>query len=790
MKFGKELERTLVPEWRPKYFDYRQGKKRVNIISGLIGRLDKITTNLSNQSRLLRSTPLNALKKHEIDPAGDISLCALTEQIVIDTNDEEAALVQRAPSSRASIPHLITNDINLFQTQEYYVKMTEEVNDQIYDQEKQFSRYLEGERDKIESFYKLKENEATQRFRMLKCQLQEMHVQREVETAETESSKKNDLVTEGGRLQTRSEVLLSPLTGVFEPQQTATTDPMLNARQIQSREYLRQDSHKVSYDLGKRQLRAAVQEFYRALHMLKEYSTLNKKAFEKINKKFSKVAGRRSSSISFDTGIYDSYFVRSTLIDTYITEAEDAYQRYFENGNHKVAARKLRASIQKLSDGTLDSFTNGIMSGIAVMLLTQAIYNAVKMLQNPDHLVHLKTRLLLQIYGGYFLMLYLFILFCLSCRIWKNNHINYTFIFEFNRRHTLPVAKLSQYPISCLLLLAGFMWLNFYHIGAEGLVYWPTTLVAATILLMFFPAPILAPKSRKWFILSHFRLLFAGLNPVEFRDVFLGDMYTSLSFPLGNIGFFFCIYAINFLDETTCDSTNIFAASLLAGLPAVLRLLQCFRRYFDSKVIFPHLVNAGKYAVSILFTLELAFYRLDGGIRNLILLVIIGTISALYASIWDLLMDFSLLDPDSSLLKPALRPVRVFKSKRIYYIIAILDIVLRCTWIFSVFFPNNVLVNFLVGFGEVTRRGMWMVLRVENEHCSNVGGLKAYRVLDLPYNLITREQSDKFQLDDENIHIEAKVEMKRPNRWSILITEAHRQDFTYNSNRRDSQDLD
>jgi hypothetical protein len=33
--------------------------------------------------------------------------------------------------------------------------------------------------------------------------------------------------------------------------------------------------------------------------------------------------------------------------------------------------------------------------------------------------------------------------------------------------------------------------------------------------------------------LEQFRLFLAGLYPVEFRDFFLGDMYCSLTYPMG-----------------------------------------------------------------------------------------------------------------------------------------------------------------------------------------------------------------------------------------------------------------
>ena len=49
-----------------------------------------------------------------------------------------------------------------------------------------------------------------------------------------------------------------------------------------------------------------------------------------------------------------------------------------------------------------------------------------------------------QIYGGYFLGLFLFLLFCLDCKVWTDAKINYPFIFEFDNRHNLDWHQLSE----------------------------------------------------------------------------------------------------------------------------------------------------------------------------------------------------------------------------------------------------------------------------------------------------------------------------------------------------------
>lgn len=100
-------------------------------------------------------------------------------------------------------------------------------------------------------------------------------------------------------------------------------------------------------------------------------------------------------------------------------------------------------------------------------------------------------------------------------------------------------------------------------------------------------------------------------------------------------------------------------------------------------------------------------------------------------------MDWSLLQTGAK--KPLLRDVRGYKNPNYYYGAMILDVLLRFNWIFYAIYTSDVqhstLVAFLVAFSEVTRRGVWVIFRVENEHCANVARFKASRDVPLPYEL-------------------------------------------------------
>jgi hypothetical protein len=100
-------------------------------------------------------------------------------------------------------------------------------------------------------------------------------------------------------------------------------------------------------------------------------------------------------------------------------------------------------------------------------------------------------------------------------------------------------------------------------------------------------------------------------------------------------------------------------------------------------------------------------------------------------------MDFSLLQPHSR--HRLLRDVTSIQPRWLYYGIMIVDPLLRFAWIFYAIFTydaqHSTIVSFMVAFAEATRRGMWTLFRVDNEHCANVAQYRASRDVPLPYQL-------------------------------------------------------
>lgn len=643
----------------------------------------------------------------------------------------------------------------------------------------EFTAFLDKELHKIESFYKSKEGEATQRLEILKQQLHEMRdrrmeevaaAQKAEELAKRERERQGSKYAENNHETARSTAsaaasalrMLQPfenalglgnkfgkntkaLKAMGSPTTSAGISPEHLARHQQADSHARRDFARrhaprddIPYRSAKRKLKLAMQEFYRGLELLKSYALLNRTAFRKINKKYDKALKARPIGRYMSEKVNKSWFVQSEVLDTLLVAVEDLYARYFERGNHKVAVGKLRSKASRVGAYGGSIFRNGLLLAGGLVLGIEGVIYGAEHLLNPDPTTRVQASYLLQIYAGYFLGLFLFLLFCLDAKIWTGAKINYPFIFEFDTRHNLDWHQLSELPCLLFFLLGLSLWLNFRQSGADTMfVYWPVILIAFTLLILFFPGPTLYHRSRYWWAYSNFRLLLAGIYPVEFRDFFLGDMFCSQTYAMGNIELFFCLYARGWDSPTQCNSTHSRLLGFFTTLPGIWRALQCLRRYYDTRNAFPHLVNCGKYTFTILFGMSLSLFRIHQTTSLKALFIVFATINSIYCSIWDIAMDWSLGNPYAE--HPYLREVLGYKRPWVYYVSMIIDPILRFNWIFYVIFSSELqhsaLLSFFVGFSEICRRGIWTLFRVENEHCTNVGRFRASRDVPLPYDL-------------------------------------------------------
>ena len=160
----------------------------------------------------------------------------------------------------------------------------------------------------------------------------------------------------------------------------------------------------------------------------------------------------------------------------------------------------------------------------------------------------------------------------------------------------------------------------------------------------------------------------------------------------------------------------------------------CLRRYMDTRKRWPHLANAGKYALSHSVVLFGVFHHTFTDQKSMdsyrVYWIISLVISTLYSYLWDIFIDFGLGD----MRYGGLRDQLMYSSKTVYYVCIVADLFLRFAWSLTLvprgehapFAPSVIIyLQPMLAVAEVTRRCMWGALRLEWEHINVLGFKKA-----------------------------------------------------------------
>lgn len=129
----------------------------------------------------------------------------------------------------------------------------------------------------------------------------------------------------------------------------------------------------------------------------------------------------------------------------------------------------------------------------------------------------------------------------------------------------------------------------------------------------------------------------------------------------------------------------------------------------------PFFFNTLKYLATLLTAVFAFEYKL--GLNHIqAAWIAFAIISSIYSFVWDLKMDWGLLEKNK--IHPYLREKLVFGSPRTYYLIIVGNFIMRLTWIMTIspklasFLGDPNLVFLITGMIEIFRRGVWNLLRV------------------------------------------------------------------------------
>ncbi|KAG5068705.1 hypothetical protein JHK85_001082 [Glycine max] len=729
VKFSKQFEGQLIPEWKEAFVDYWQLKKnlkKVQLLNNANNTQNKHQASTSLPKYIFSSIRNYSLFGHQHREHGPIQ-------------------VHRKLASSS------------FNGDMYETELLEQFSDT--DATKEFFACLDQQLNKVNKFYRTKEKEFMDRGDSLKKQMEILHMlkttfkelqskagsshgskddqsisctfsneedsvrsraqEEMMDTTSTDDLEKNEapfsdspraeelaksmqIKRENGKLKTLSGRVINcqgknlriniPLTTpsrTFSAISYLLREDLLNqsSRQCGPEGVNNIHLNKTNLHHAEKMIKGGFIELYKGLGYLKVYWSLKNKFFPSISK-WSRVM---------------------KLAD----EVEELFIKNFAEENRRKAMKYLRPSQRKESHAV--TFFIGLFTGTFLALLAgYAIMAHVTGLYRPhQNSVYMET--VYPVLSMFSLVFLHFFLYGCNTLAWKKTRINYSFIFE-----QAPTKELKYIDIFliCTMAMSAVVGVMFLHLTLLTKGYYYAKV-----------------QDIPWLLLL-----------VVMLDFFMADQLCSQVPMLRNLEYVACYYitgSYKTQDYGYCMRTKHYRdlAYAVSFLPYYWRAMQCARRWFDEGQT-SHLVNLGKYVSAMLAAGAKVAYEKDGSVGWLCVLVIMSSAATMYQLYWDFVKDWGLLQMNSK--NPWLRNELMLQRKAIYYLSMGLNLILRLAWLQTVLhssFENvdyRVTSLFLASL-EVIRRGLWNFFRLENEHLNNAGKFRAVKIVPLPFHEMDEE---------------------------------------------------
>ncbi|XP_028776374.1 phosphate transporter PHO1 homolog 1 [Neltuma alba] len=785
VKFSRQFEGQLIPEWKDAFVDYWQLKKDLKKIH----LLNDDTNNTPNkhQTSLFSSLKNCSLFGHHQHNRhhGPIHVHSKLAGSACKGDMYETELLEQFADTDATKEFFACLDQQLNKVNKFYRKKEEEFMDRAESLKKQMEILLELKsefNEKAGSSQGSKEDQSIScTFSSEEDSVRSRAEQEEMQDNFADDSEKNDMLftdsprsgdegkksvlmrKEDGKLRTLSGRMVSsqgknvriniPLT---TPSRTLSAISYLVREDFpnqSSRKCGPDGSNKLHLNKTKlhraeKMIKRGLMELYKGLGYLKVYRNLNMLAFIKILKKFDKVTEKEILPIYLKV-VESSYFNSSDKVMKLADEVEDLFVKNFAQDDRRKAMKCLRPIQRKESHAV--TFFIGLFAGCLLALFGGYVVMAhITGLYRRQQQTSVYMETVYPVLSMFSLMFLHFFLYGCNIFAWRKTRINYSFIFELSPTKELKYRDVFLICTTAMTAVVGVMFLHLTLL-TKGYSYAQVQAIPGLLLLVFLlilvcPFNIIYRSSRYCFLCVIRNIVLSPLYKVVMLDFFMADQLCSQVPMLRNLEYVACYYmtgSYKTQDYGYCMRAKHYRdlAYAVSFLPYYWRAMQCARRWFDEGQT-SHLVNLGKYVSAMLAAGAKVAYEKDRTVGWLCLVVIISSAATVYQLYWDFVKDWGLLQLNSK--NPWLRNELMLRRKFIYYLSMGLNLILRLAWLQTVVHSSfeNVdyrVTSFFLASLEVIRRGLWNFYRLENEHLNNAGKFRAVKTVPLPFHEVDEE---------------------------------------------------
>ncbi|XP_076911214.1 phosphate transporter PHO1 homolog 1-like [Bidens hawaiensis] len=780
VKFTKQFEGQLVPEWKEAFVDYWQLKKDIKKI-----HCDS-TSSSSKPTKKSSLTDTLFSSMHKLSLFGN--QCREREFIHVHSKLETASkgvvykteLLEQFDHTEATSAFFALLDLQLNKVNEFYRKKEKEFLDRGECLEKQLHILVElktalkdQHKNKANSSYHdskdedsisgtISSDEESSRGMIDHDFMEEENLAEDVEAyvmqclPGSEKLEKERSKNEGeqslarciSNCQEKKLKIRIPLTNPTRTFSYLLWEDLINqSSKKQNGPDKKLHINKTKLHHAEKMIRGALIELYKGLGYLKTYRNLNMLAFAKILKKFDKVTNKQVLPIYLKV-VESSYFNSSDKVIKLADEVEEIFVKQFTQDDRRKAMKYLKPT--QCKESHVVTFFIGLFTGCCIALLAgyAVMAHSTGTYGPQSNTIYMETVYpLLSMFSLLFLHFFLY-----GCNIfmWRKTRINYSFIFELYPTRELKYRDIFLICTTSITVVVGVL---FVHLSLleKGYSYSQVELIPGLLLLGFLlllVCPInIVYKSSRYRLLSVLRnIILSPLYKVVMLDFFMADQLCSQVPMLRNLEYVGCYYltgSYKTQDYGYCVRTKNYRdlAYAVSFLPYYWRAMQCARRWLDEGDT-GHLTNLGKYVSAMLAAGAKVAYEKEKSVGWLCVVVIMSSITTVYQLYWDFVKDWGLLQMNSK--NPWLRNELILRRKFIYFLSMGLNVVLRLAWLQTVLHYkfggiDSRLTGLFLAALEVIRRGHWNFYRLENEHLNNAGKFRAVKMVPLPFHEVDEQ---------------------------------------------------
>lgn len=294
---------------------------------------------------------------------------------------------------------------------------------------------------------------------------------------------------------------------------------------------------------AEKMIRGALVELYKGLGYLKTYRSLNMMAFVKILKKFDKVTTKEVQPIYLKV-VESSYFNSSDKAIRLMEDVEELFVRHFAEGDKRKAMKYLKPN-QREESHTTTFFIGLFTGGFAALFIGYCIMAHIAgMYTQQSNRVYMSTSYpVLSMFSLFFLHLFLY-----GCNIfmWRKTRINYTFIFEFKPTKELKYRDVFLICTTSMTVVVGVMFAHLTLIvkgySSCAVQAIPGALLLVFLLILVCPFNILYRSSRYHFLRVIRNIILTPFYKVVMVDFFMADQLCSQVPMLRSLEYLACYY--------------------------------------------------------------------------------------------------------------------------------------------------------------------------------------------------------------------------------------------------------